>query len=142
VDPADKDYYEGRIKRLLRRNPRVEFLGEVRDSEKNELLGNALAFLHPVDWPEPFGVAMIEAMACGTPVIARRCGSIPEVVDDGVTGFVFERDEDAVDLLKRRVPQLSRRKVREQFETRFSSARMAEEYAQEYKTVCVGAGCI
>lgn len=137
VDPADIQYYENYFKKLLA-HPLVEFLGEVSDREKNELLGGAMAFLHPVDWPEPFGLTLIESMACGTPVIARRRGSIPEVVDHGVTGFVFEDDGEAVAFIGGGLQGLSRRRCRDRFEKRFHSGRMAREYLQVYGSLLEG----
>lgn len=134
VDAADREYFERAIKPLLE-NPLVEFLGEVGDRGKEELLGGALAFLHPVDWPEPFGLSMLEAMACGTPVLARRRGSIPEVVDHGVTGFVFETDEEAAAFLASAVPALSRAGVRKRFEERFLAEKMAANYLKTYELV-------
>jgi glycosyltransferase involved in cell wall biosynthesis len=132
VDKADLSYFEREIKRLLD-HPLVEFLGEVSDEEKNRLVGSALAFLHPVDWPEPFGLALIEAMACGTPVIARARGSIPEVVDHGVTGFIFEEDEEAVGYIGDLRTSFSRKACRDQFEKRFLSERMADDYLSVYR---------
>ena len=134
VDKPDLSYYEGTIKPLLD-HPLIEFLGEVGDREKDELLGSALAFLHPIDWPEPFGLSMIEAMACGTPVIARRRGAIPEVVDDGITGYVFEDDEEAVAAIRQRLPSFSRTGCRKRFEERFLARRMAEDYVKVYGSV-------
>jgi glycosyltransferase involved in cell wall biosynthesis len=131
VDRSDTVYFENEIKPLLK-NPLVEFLGEINDREKKMLVGSALAFLHPVDWPEPFGLTMIEAMACGTPVIARNRGAIPEVVDHGLTGFVFEKDDEAVDYIKNRLPFFSRSACREQFEKRFLAERMAADYEKVY----------
>lgn len=134
VDKADRDYFESSIKPLLR-HPLVEFIGEVNDREKEALLGSALAFLHPVDWPEPFGLSMLEAMACGTPVLARRRGSIPEVVDHEVTGFIFESDEEAASLLKSSVSALPRLGVRKRFEKRFLATTMASNYLKTYEAV-------
>lgn len=134
VDKLDMPYYEGIIKPLLK-HPLIEFLGEVGDSEKNELLGGALAFLHPIEWPEPFGLSMIEAMACGTPVIARRRGAIPEVVESGVTGFVFEDDQEAVDFIRTALPKFSRARCRRRFEERFMAHRMARDYVKVYESV-------
>ena len=139
VDRADAEYFQEKIRPLLD-HPLVEFLGEVNDSEKNELVGSALAFLHPVDWPEPFGLAMIEAMACGTPVIARRRGSIPEVVDHGVTGYIFERDEEAVFYIRNFLSGLSRQGCRMRFEERFLAGRMARDYLNVYDAVMGGRG--
>lgn len=134
VDKFDAPYFEQKIKPLLG-HPLIEFLGEVGDAEKNDLIGSALAFLHPVDWPEPFGLSMIESMACGTPVIARNRGSIPEVVDHGVTGFIFERDEEAVRYIRQDLPAFSRLSCREQFQKRFLAARMARDYVASYHAV-------
>lgn len=130
VDKPDREYFRQVIQPLLRQRG-VEFLGEVSESEKNELLGNAFAFLFPIDWPEPFGLAMIEAMACGTPVIAYPHGSVPEVVDDGKTGFIVTGEAEAVEAL-RRVENLSRATCRRVFEERFSADRMAREYVSAY----------
>jgi glycosyltransferase involved in cell wall biosynthesis len=132
VDRADRDYYEAEIAPLLKRSgPLVEYIGEVGGSEKDEFLGRARALLFPIDWPEPFGLVMIEAMACGTPVIAFRCGSVPEVIDDGVTGFVVESVDEAVRAVER-VDRLSRRRCREVFEQRFTAERMARDYVAVY----------
>jgi glycosyltransferase involved in cell wall biosynthesis len=94
VDAADAAYHHERIAPLLSR-PGVEFLGEISDDEKNAFLGQASALVFPIDWPEPFGLVMIEAMACGTPVIAWNCGSVPELVDDGITGFIVDSEDVA-----------------------------------------------
>ncbi len=134
VDKADADYHEAVVRPLLD-SSLVEFLGEVNDREKDSLLGGALACLHPADWPEPFGLALIEAMCCGTPVIARRRGSIPEVVDHGVTGLIFDRDEEAVFYIRDQVASISRAGCRRRFEERFSSIRMAAEYLAAYRSV-------
>lgn len=134
VDRADEQYFRDEIERLLE-DPLVEFLGEVDNERKNELLGSAIAFLHAVDWPEPFGLSMIEAMACGTPVIARRRGSIPEVVDHGVTGFIFEEEAEAVRHIKDLLPFFSRERCRKRFEERFLSERMALDYVKVYEGV-------
>lgn len=134
VDPVDREYFEARIRPMLD-HPLVEFLGEVGDREKEKLLGGALAFLHPVDWPEPFGLSMLEAMACGTPVVARRRGAIPEVVDHGMTGFVFETDEEAARLITSSLQALPRAGVRRRFEERFEAGRMAGEYLAAYEAV-------
>lgn len=131
VDRADREYFETHIRKLLD-HPLVEFIGEIGDREKNEFLGNAYALLFPIDWPEPFGLVMIESMACGTPVIARRCGSVPEVMQDGVTGFVFDRVDEAVEAVEQ-VGRLDRRRIRQVFERRFSAARMAREYVKVYR---------
>lgn len=135
VDRTEAYYFEQELKPLLD-NPLVEFLGEVDDREKNELIGSALAFLYPIDWPEPFGLAMIEAMACGTPVVARRRGSVPEVVDHGVTGFIFDEVDEAVRYIHEDVPGLSRKLCREHFEKRFVAHRMAADYMKLYQQIC------
>jgi glycosyltransferase involved in cell wall biosynthesis len=131
VDRVDENYFESVIKPLLH-HPLVEFVGEIGDGEKDEFLGNGYALLFPIDWPEPFGLVMIEAMACGTPVIAYRSGAVPEVMEQGHTGFIVEELEDAVEAA-RRVSELSRRRCREVFEKRFTSTRMAEDYVQLYR---------
>jgi glycosyltransferase involved in cell wall biosynthesis len=130
VDQADRLYYE-EIEPLLR-DPMVTFVGEIGEVEKEDFLGNAHALLFPIDWPEPFGLAMIEAMACGTPVVAFRCGSVPEVVDHGVTGFIVGDVTEAVTAVHR-VGGLSRRRVREVFERRFSVAAMMAGYLDVYR---------
>jgi glycosyltransferase involved in cell wall biosynthesis len=130
VDRVDAEYFESVIEPLLR-DPLVEFVGEIGDGEKDEFLGNAYALLFPINWPEPFGMVMIEAMACGTPVIAYRKGSVPEVIDEGSTGFIVQDLEDAVEAV-RRVPELSRARCREVFEQRFTAERMANNYLQVY----------
>ena len=131
VDRVDKDYFDFVIAPLLR-NSLVEFVGEIAERKKDEFLGNAYALLFPIDWPEPFGLVMIEAMACGTPVIAYRGGAVPEVMDQGHTGYVVEALDDAIQTV-RRVPELSRKRCREVFEKRFTAARMARDYVQVFK---------
>ncbi|RPI46403.1 MAG: glycosyltransferase family 4 protein [Bacteroidetes bacterium] len=133
VDKADQEYFETRIKHLFM-HPLVEYIGEIGDHEKQELLGNAKALLYPVGWPEPFGLAMIEAMACGTPVIAFPCGSVPEVVDHGVTGFIVNSVNEAVEAVGR-LSQLSRKMCREVFEDRFSVQRMVSDYLSVYNSL-------
>ena len=113
------------------RDPLVEFVGEIGKGEKDDFLGNAYALLFPIDWPEPFGLVMVEAMACGTPVIAYRSGAVPEVIDEGRTGFVVKGLEDAIEAVGR-VPELSRKRCREVFEQRFTATRMAHDYVQVY----------
>ena len=110
----------------------VEFIGEINEREKTKFLGEAAALLFPVDWPEPFGLVMIEAMACGTPVLAFRCGSIPEVIDDGVTGKVVESEEEAIAALPA-ILSYDRRAVRQRFEQRFTATRMAKNYVSTYR---------
>jgi glycosyltransferase involved in cell wall biosynthesis len=131
VDPVDKDYFESVIDPLLR-GPLVEFVGEIGKGEKEDFLGNAYALLFPIDWPEPFGLVMIEAMACGTPVIAYRSGAVPEIMKEGHTGFIVKGLKDAVEAV-RRVPELSRKRCREVFDRRFTAARMAHDYVQVYE---------
>jgi glycosyltransferase involved in cell wall biosynthesis len=130
VDEVDRQYFETEIEPLLDARG-IEYLGEINETQKNSFLGNAYAYLFPIDWPEPFGLGMIEAMACGTPTIAFRCGSVPELIDDGVTGFSVQTEEQAVEALKR-VPTLSRAKCRATFERRFTAWRMAKDYLSVY----------
>jgi len=134
VDQLDREYFTQVIEPMLR-EPSVEFLGEICEPEKNELLGHAYALLFPIEWPEPFGLAMIEAMACGTPVIACPFGSVPEVVDAGQTGFIVRDEDEAVKALQK-VESLSRIVCRRVFEQRFSAGRMAREYAAVYSYLC------
>ena len=131
VDQVDKDYFDSAIAPLLH-DSLVEFVGEIGDVEKDEFLGNASAVLFPIDWPEPFGLVMIEAMACGTPVVAYRGGAVPELVEPGQTGFIVESLEEAVEAV-RRVGDLSRRRCREVFEKRFTATRMAHDYVQQFE---------
>ena len=131
VDLVDREYFKKVIKPLLR-DPLVEYVGEIGEGEKDDFLGNAYALLFPIDWPEPFGLVMIEAMACGTPIIAYRQGSVPEVIEQGHTGFVVDDLADAVAAAKR-VPELSRERCREVFEQRFTARRMARDYLRVYQ---------
>jgi len=131
VDRADRDYFAQVIEPLLD-DPLVDYVGEIGDARKGEFLGNAYALLFPIDWPEPFGIVMIEAMACGTPVIAYSSGSVPEVMEQGRTGFIVHELDDAVEAV-RRVPLLSRARCREIFEERFTAARMARDYLDVYE---------
>jgi glycosyltransferase involved in cell wall biosynthesis len=136
VDKADQDYFDHAIRPLLQRHRReVEFIGEVNEQQRSELVGKARAFLFPIDWPEPFGMVMIEAMAVGTPVVAWSNGSVPEVIDEGQTGFIVESIPEAVTAV-RRVEELKRTQVREVFEQRFSAARMAADYVKIYERLC------
>jgi glycosyltransferase involved in cell wall biosynthesis len=133
VDRADRDYYTQVIQPLLRAaGHTAEFIGEVGGHEKDEFLGNAHALLFPINWPEPFGLVMIEALACGTPVVAYRRGSVPEIVEDGVSGFIVEDVEGAVRAVQR-VSELRRSACRSVFEERFSVARMARDYLRVYR---------
>jgi len=134
VDPVDKDYFEREIEPLLRDSAVAECVGEISDEEKDEFLGNAYALLFPIDWPEPFGLVMIEAMACGTPVIAYDGGAVSEVIEEGQTGFIVKGLQDATEAV-RRVPELSRVRCREVFEKRFTVSRMAANYLQVYERV-------
>jgi glycosyltransferase involved in cell wall biosynthesis len=131
VDKADQKYFENEIRPLLD-DPLIEFVGEVGDAEKNDFLGNAFAVVFPIRWPEPFGLVMIEAMACGVPVVAYRCGSVPEVIDHGVSGLIVDSEDEAVAAV-RRTSMLDRRRVRQQFEKRFSVERMASDYVALYQ---------
>jgi glycosyltransferase involved in cell wall biosynthesis len=133
VDKADEDYFREKIAPLLS-DPGVEFIGEINERNKTEFLGEAQALLFPIDWPEPFGLVMIEAMACGTPVLAFRHGSVAEIIDHGVTGAIVDTMDEAVMMLPR-VMELDRRAVRRRFEQRFSSARMAKDYAAVYRSL-------
>jgi glycosyltransferase involved in cell wall biosynthesis len=130
VDAVDRDYFERDIRPLFAQ-AHVEFIGEISDREKSDFLSRAKALLMPIEWPEPFGLVMIEAMACGTPVIAFKSGSVPEVVEDGLTGFVVAGEEAAADSV-RRLPGLSRRRIRRRFEERFTARRMAQDYEEIY----------
>jgi glycosyltransferase involved in cell wall biosynthesis len=134
VDRVDQFYWEEQIQPMVKSRSNVEFIGEIAESQKSEFLGEAAALLFPVDWPEPFGLVMIEAMACGTPVIAFRRGSVPEIVTDGVSGFVVDTVEEAVGAV-RRIATLDRAKVRAEFERRFTCERMAREYVEIYQAL-------
>jgi glycosyltransferase involved in cell wall biosynthesis len=131
VDRADRRYFKQEIEPLLN-DPHIEWIGEINDKDKDAFLGNAFALLFPIDWPEPFGLVMIESMACGTPVIAYECGSVPEVMEDGVTGFIV-RDLDGAVKGVNRVRDLSRSRCREVFERRFAADRMASDYLDVYE---------
>jgi glycosyltransferase involved in cell wall biosynthesis len=130
IDPYDQAYFDAKIRPLLD-DPVVEFIGEIGEHEKNEFLGNAMALLFPIEWEEPFGLVMIEALACGTPVIAYRHGSVPEIIQDGITGFVVDNFDAAVHAVQR-IASISRYDCREAFETRFTVARMAQAYLSVY----------
>jgi len=128
---VDQAYFRSEIEPLLR-DSLVEFIGEIGEGGKEAFLGNAYAVLFPIDWPEPFGLVMIEAMACGTPVIAYRCGSVPEVLDEGLTGYIVDSLEDAVSAVEK-VGDLDRGRCRDVFEQRFSVPRMARDYLAIYE---------
>ena len=131
VDKADRDYFATQIAPMLEQ-PHVEFIGEINEHEKTEFLGNAAALIFAIDWPEPFGLTMIESLACGTPVIARRRGSVPEVIDDGVTGYIVDDEAQAVAAIKR-LHRLDRQQIRHVFDQRFTSRRMALDYVGIYR---------
>jgi glycosyltransferase involved in cell wall biosynthesis len=133
VDRADEVYFRTQIEPLLHGSG-VEFIGEINEHQKTQFLGNAQALLFPVDWPEPFGLSMIEAMACGTPILAFRCGSVPEIIDDGLTGAIVETMDEAIAALPR-VIALDRNKLRQRFEQRFSATRMAKDYVGVYRSL-------
>lgn len=133
VDEVDTDYFENVIRPMLD-HPLVDFVGEIDETQKARFLGDARALLFPIDWPEPFGLAMIESMACGTPVVAYHQGSVPEVVDEGITGFVVDNETAAVAAVEM-TAGLNRAAVRARFEERFSIERMAKEYLAIYETI-------
>jgi glycosyltransferase involved in cell wall biosynthesis len=131
IDKVDEDYFRNDILPLID-GPEVEFIGEINERDKTKFLGEAAALLFPVDWPEPFGLVMIEAMACGTPVLAFRCGSIPEIIEDGITGKVVNSELEAIAALPE-ILSYDRRAVRRRFEERFTAARMAKDYVGSYR---------
>jgi glycosyltransferase involved in cell wall biosynthesis len=133
VDKVDEAYFRKEIEPLLDQ-PGIEFIGEINEREKTQFLGDALALLFPIDWPEPFGLSMIEAMACGTPVLAFHCGAVDEIIDPGVTGIIVETMEEAVKRLPETIA-LDRRAVRRRFDERFTAMRMAKDYVQAYRTL-------
>jgi glycosyltransferase involved in cell wall biosynthesis len=133
VDRTDRRYFKRVVEPLLN-DPGVEWVGEISDQDKNEFLGNAYALLFPIDWPEPFGLVMIEAMACGTPVIAYEAGSVSEVMEHGVTGFVVNGLDESVEAIGH-VANLSRARCRETFEERFTASRMASDYVKLYRRI-------
>jgi glycosyltransferase involved in cell wall biosynthesis len=137
IDKADRGYYESTIKPLMS-DPNVEFIGEIGEHEKSEFLGNAYAYLFPIDWPEPFGLTMIEAMACGTPTIAFNCGSVKEVMQEGLTGFIVEDMDQAVAAVAK-ISTIERTACRNVFEKRYTAARMAQEYVEIYQTMATPA---
>ncbi len=134
VDRADQDYYDELICPLITGNPLVEYIGEISDREKPDFLSGAIGLLVPIDWPEPFGLVMIEAMACGTPVIAYNRGSVPEIIDEGLTGFVVEDETSAVASVGK-LEGLDRTAIRKQFEKRFTARRMALDYLSAYRSL-------
>lgn len=131
VDVLDRDYFDNYIKPLIQ-PPHIEFVGEITDQDKSKFLGNALALIFPIDWPEPFGLAMIEALACGTPVIARSCGSVPEIIRNGVTGFHSNDVDELVNAVSK-INTISRKRCRDEFEERFISQKMVATYERVYE---------
>jgi glycosyltransferase involved in cell wall biosynthesis len=134
IDDVDRSYWNQTIAPLIASHPNVEYIGEITDAQKSAFLGNASALLFPIDWPEPFGLVMIEAMACGTPVVAFRSASVPEVIDDGLTGFIVKDIDQAVAAVKR-LDTLDRAAIRTTFEARFSVERMARDYLAIYRAL-------
>jgi glycosyltransferase involved in cell wall biosynthesis len=135
---VDREYFETTIRPLLR-DPLVEFVGEIGERDKQEFLGNAFALLFPIEWPEPFGLVAIEAMPCGTPVIAFRNGSVPELIDDEVSGFIASSVEQAAKAVER-VSTLRRERCRQAFLKRFTASRMAEDYIEVYRRLPAAKG--
>jgi len=135
IDRVDEEYWQTEIRPLVQGSPHVDFVGEVGDADKNALLGGASALLFPIDWPEPFGLVMIEAMACGTPVIAFPCGSVPEVIEHGRTGFIVDTVVEAA-AAAGRLGELDRAEIRATFERRFDIARVADDYLAVYHALC------
>ena len=133
ADAADRNYMEEVIRPMLS-NSSAEFIGEIGDEDKKQFLANAYALLFPIDWPEPFGLVIIEAMACGTPIIAFRCGSVPELVEEGVTGYIVDDIDGALQAL-RKIPAFDRQRCRRVFEERFTASRMAQDYLNVYRRV-------
>lgn len=138
IDRADRHYWEETVEPLVRAYPNVEFIGEIDEGEKAAFLGDALALLFPIDWPEPFGIVMVEAMACGTPVLAFPGGSVREVIDDGVSGVLVNTTDEAVAAMSR-VTRLDRAEVRAAFSRRFSAERMTNDYLAIYRKLVSGA---
>jgi glycosyltransferase involved in cell wall biosynthesis len=130
VDPADAAYFETVVRPLLA-HPLIDFIGEIGDGQKSDFLGDALALIVPIDWPEPFGLVMIEALACGCPVIAWDRGSVPKLIEHGVTGFVVHTEEEALAAIAR-IGEIDRARARSGFEQRFSARRMAQNYERVY----------
>jgi len=133
VDKVDREYFHTVVEPLLK-GPGVEYIGEINEHAKTQFLGEARALLFPIDWPEPFGLSMIEAMACGTPVLAFNCGSVPEIIENGLTGMIVDTMEEAVAALPR-VLALDRHKIRIRFDERFTAARMARDYVNVYRSL-------
>jgi glycosyltransferase involved in cell wall biosynthesis len=136
IDRADQEYFSSVIKPQLD-HPLVEFVGEIGYPCKNDFLGDALALLFPIDWPEPFGLVMMESLACGTPVIAYPRGSVPEIVEDGVSGFLVRNVEQAAEAV-RRIDRIDRKRCRQRFEERFTAKRMCDDYLALYERLVYG----
>jgi glycosyltransferase involved in cell wall biosynthesis len=134
IDNADRAYWETMIEPMVKSHSNVEFIGEINEHQKADFLGNACALLFPIDWPEPFGLVMIEAMACGTPVIAFGCGSVPEVIDNGISGILIDSVTEAAENVEWAL-RMDRKKVRATFEKRFSAERMARDYLDIYRNL-------
>jgi glycosyltransferase involved in cell wall biosynthesis len=137
VDKVNEDYFRNNIRPLIDGRG-VEFIGEINERDKTEFLGKAAALLFPVDWPEPFGLVMIEAMACGTPVLAFRCGSVPEIIENGVTGRIVDDEAEAIAALPG-ILLFDRRAIRQQFEKKFTATRMAQDYSGVYRRLIMRA---
>jgi glycosyltransferase involved in cell wall biosynthesis len=135
IDKVDRDYFENEIQHLFD-HPLVDFIGEINEQQKQDFLGNAKALLFPIDWPEPFGLVMIEAMACGTPVVAWNAGSVPEIIEHGKNGFIVNTVEAAIQAAQK-ATSLDRKAVRTTFVKRFSARRMAEDYLAIYQQLCL-----
>jgi glycosyltransferase involved in cell wall biosynthesis len=133
VDRVDESYFEREIRPLLG-HPLIDYMGEISQDAKNDFIGGARALLFPIDWPEPFGLVMIESLACGTPVVAYRCGSVPEIIEDGVTGYIVADQSQAIDAA-RRIDRIDRGACRRAFERRFTARRMAESYLAVYQAL-------
>ena len=133
VDKADQEYFEEHIEKLLD-HPLIEYIGEISEAEKNDFLGNAMALIFPINWIEPFGLVMIESLACATPVVAYRMGSVPEVITHGVCGFIVDNQEDAVHAVQN-IGLIDRQECRRVFEERFTARRMAQDYLEVYSKV-------
>jgi glycosyltransferase involved in cell wall biosynthesis len=140
VDPSDRMYFEAEVEPLLN-HPLIEFVGEISDAEKNEFIGNAMALVCPYDWPEPFGLVLIEAFACGTPVVAYRRGSIPEIIDHSVTGYICDNLDEMVDAVGQ-VPLIDRKQCRTAFDERFTADRMARDYVALYERLLLEDGAM
>jgi len=138
IDKADRDYFETEIKRLFD-HPLVEYIGEINEHQKQEFLGNALGLLFPIDWPEPFGLVIIEAMACGTPVLAWNQGSVPEIIENGTSGYIVDSMDNAIEAAKK-IQALDRSQVRKCFEQRFTAERMMKQYLELYQKQIIKTG--